>query len=116
MDEERVILVAQPEVFFTYPTPTVDYNKIRRPSLQDRVRRLTYFSPRDDHAHLPSSTSVVIQDLRPDRRVSGVTRLGPDGCFLYFDVVLSSNCGVFRVTVRLARTAMEFCVKACVYI
>jgi len=33
--------------------------------------------------------------------------LTPDGCFLYFDVVLSSSCGVFRDTVRLARTAME---------
>ena len=35
--------------------------------------------------------------------------LGPDGCFLYFDVVLSISGGVFRATVRLARTAMEQC-------
>ena len=31
----------------------------------------------------------------------------PDDYFLSFDVVLSSSCGVFRTTVRLARTAME---------
>jgi len=93
-----------------------DYDKIGRSSLQDGVGRLTGFSPWDDHAHLASSTSVVIQHPRPNRRASGVSRLGPDGYFLYFDDVLSSGCGVFRVTVRLARTAMEFCVKAYVYI
>ena len=31
-----------------------------------------------------SSTSVAIQHPRPDRRASGVTRLGLDGCFLFF--------------------------------
>ena len=44
-------------LFFTYTTPTGDYDKIWRPSLQDGVGRLTRFSPWDDHAHLPSSTS-----------------------------------------------------------
>ena len=107
MDKGQTMLAAQLEVLFTYPTPTGDYNKIRRPSLQDGVRRLTRFSPRDDHVQLPSSTSVAIQHPRQDRRASGVTRLGPDGCFLYFDVVLSSSCGFFRATVRLARAAME---------
>ena len=76
------MLVAQPEVLFTYPTPTGDYDKIEWPSLQDWVGRLTRFSPRDDHVQLPSSTSVAIQHPRPDFRASGVTRLGPDGCFL----------------------------------
>jgi len=107
MDEERDMLAAQQEVLFTYPTPTGDYDKIGRPSLQDGVGRLTRFSPRGDHAHLASSTSAAIQHPRPDHRASGVTRLGPDGCFLYFDVVLSSSCGFFRATVRLARAAME---------
>ena len=118
MDEERAMLAAQPEATFTYHTPMGDYYKIGRPSLQDWaqwVGRLTRFSPRDDHAHLASSTSVAIQHPRPNRRASGVTRLGPAGCFLYFNVVLSSSCGFFRATVCLARTAMEFCLKACVY-
>jgi len=74
------MLAAQPEVLFTYPSQIEDYDKIRRPSLQDGC--LTRFSPRDDPVQLPSSTSVVIQLPRPDHRAAGVTRLGPDGCFL----------------------------------
>ena len=66
MDEERDMFAAQQEVLFTYPTPTEDYDKIRG-SLQDRVGRLTRFSPRDDHAYLPFSTYVAIQHSRPDR-------------------------------------------------
>ena len=97
----------QAEVFFTYPFPMGDYDKIGWSSLQDRVGRLTRFSPRDDPVQLPSSTSVAIQLPRPDRRAAGVTGLGPDGCFLYFDVALSMSGGFFRTTVRLARTAME---------
>jgi len=64
-----------------------DYDKIRRPSLQDGVGLLTRFSPRDDPVQLPSSTSVAIQLPRQDCQAAGVTRLGTDGCFLYFDVV-----------------------------
>ena len=48
----------QLEVLFTYPTPTMDYDKIRRPSLQDGVGRLARFSPRDDHGKV---VSVSIQ-------------------------------------------------------
>jgi len=59
-----------------------DYDKIGQPSLQDGVRRLTRFSPRDDPVQLSSSTSVAIQLPRLDRRTPGVTRLGPDGFFL----------------------------------
>ena len=101
------MVTEQPEVFFTYPSLMGDYDKIGRPSLQDGVGRLTCFSPRDDRVPLSSSTSVAIQLPRPDHRAAGVTRLGPDGCFLYFDVVLSISGGVFRGTVRLARTTME---------
>ena len=61
----------------------------------------------DDPVQLPSSTSVVIQLPRPDCRAAEITRLGPDSCFLYFVVVLSISGGLFRATVRLARTAME---------
>jgi len=96
---------ARSEVLFT-SSWTGDYDKIGRP-LQDGVGRLIRFSPRDDTVQLSSSTSVAIQLPRPDRQAPGVTRLGPDGCFLYFDVALSSNCGFFRDTVRFGRTAME---------
>jgi len=73
------MLAAQPEVLFTYPTPTGDYNKIGRTSQQDKVGRLTRFSPRDDHGKV---VSVTIQRLRLDCRAAGVTRSGSDGCFL----------------------------------
>ena len=33
-EEDQAMLAAQPEVLFTYPTPTGDYDKIWRPSLQ----------------------------------------------------------------------------------
>jgi hypothetical protein len=79
MDEGQAMLAAQPEMLFTYPTPKGDYNKIRRPSLEDGVRRLACFSPRDDHGKV---VSVSIQRPRLDRRAAGVTRLGRDGCFL----------------------------------
>ena len=32
---------------------------------------------------------------------------GPDGLFLYFDLALSSHCGFFRASVRLARSLLE---------
>jgi len=79
MDEGLAMLAAQPEVLFTYPTPTGDYKKIRRPSLHDGVRRLTRVSPRDEHGKV---ASVAIQRLRPDHLAAGISRLGPDGCFL----------------------------------
>ena len=97
----------QPEVLFTYPSLMGDYNKIWWPSLQDGVGLLTCFSPRDDPVQLPSSMSVAIQFPRQDHQAAGVTRLGPDGCFLYFDVMLSISGGFSRATVRLARTSME---------
>ena len=73
--EKGAMLAAQPEVLFTYPSPTGDYEKIGWPSLQDRVRCLTRCSPRDDHGKV---ASVTIQRPRPDSRAAGVTRLGPD--------------------------------------
>jgi len=108
MDEGRAILTAHPEVLFTYPSPMGDYDKIGRPSLQDGVRRLTRFSPREDPVQLSSSENVRGHPGTTTGPPNcGVTRLGPDGCFLYFDVVLSISSGVFRATVRLARTTME---------
>jgi len=68
MNEGLAMLAAQPEVLFTHPSLMGgDYDKIRQPSLQDGVRRLTCFSPRDDPVHLPSIMSVAIQLSRLDR-------------------------------------------------
>jgi len=107
MDEGRPMLAAHSEVLFTYPTRTGDYDKIGRPLLQDGVGRLIRFSPPGDQVQSPSSVPEVTQRPRPDRRAAGVTRLGPDGAFLYFDVALPNCCSFFRTTVRRARTAME---------
>ena len=101
------MLAAQSEVLFTYPTRTGDYDKIGRYLLQDGVGRLIRFSPPGDQVQSPFSVPEATQRPRPDRRAACVTRLGPDGAFLYFDVALPSCCGFFRATVRLARTAME---------
>ena len=73
------MLAAQPEVLITYPTPTGGYDKIGQPSLQDGVGRLNRFSPRDNHGKV---AFVAIQRPRPERRAAGVSRLGPDRCFL----------------------------------
>jgi len=107
MDAGLPMLSAQLEVFFTYPTRTGDYDKIGRPLLKDGVGRLIRFSPLGNQVQSPSSVPEATQRPRPDRRAAGVTRLGPDGAFLYFDVAVPSCCGFFRATVRLARTAME---------
>ena len=50
---------------------------------------------------------VLPHEARPERRAVSVTRVGPDGIFLYFDLALSSHCGFFRASVRLARSLLE---------
>jgi len=50
---------------------------------------------------------VLPHEARLERRAVGVTRLGPDAIFLYFNLALSSHCGFFRASVRLARSLLE---------
>ena len=50
---------------------------------------------------------VLSHEARPERRAVGVTRLGPTGIFMYVDHALSSHCGFFRASVRLARSLLE---------
>ena len=52
-------------------------------------------------------THVLSHEAQLERRAVGVTRLGPDGLFLYFDLAFSSHCGFFRASVRLARSLLE---------
>jgi len=58
MDEGRAMLAAHPQVLFTYPNPTGDYDKIGWPSLHDGVGCLTRFSPRDDHDKVASAPTT----------------------------------------------------------
>jgi len=57
--------------------------------------------------HVECISRFLLHGSRPERRAAGVTRLGPDGVFLYFDLALSSYCGSFRASVRLARSLLE---------
>ena len=92
----------------------------RRPSRYSARRRLRPHRPGVVHDGLARFLSsrhdrvqcvphVLSHDARPERRAVGVTRLGPDGIFLYFDLALSSHrdCGFFRASVRLARSLLE---------
>ena len=65
----------------------VDYDLIGRPVVHDGLAR--FLSSR--HDRVQCVPHVLSHDARPERRPVGVTRLGPDGIFLYFDLVLSSH-------------------------
>ena len=82
-----------------------DYDLIGRPVVHDGLAR--FLSSR--HDRVQCVPHVLSHDARPERRAVGVTRLGPDGIFLYFDLALSSHrdCGFFRASVRLARSLLE---------
>ena len=82
-----------------------DYDLIGRPVVHDGLARL--LSSR--HDRVQCVPHVLSHDARPERRAVGVTRLGPDGIFLYFDLALSSHrdCGFFRASVRLAHSLLE---------
>ena len=65
-----------------------DYDLIGRPVVHDGLVRLQ--APRHSHVEF---VSLLLHGSRPERRAAGVTRLGPDGVLLYFDLALSSHCG-----------------------
>jgi len=80
-----------------------DYDIISRPVVHDSLVQLQ--APH--HGHVVCVSLVLLHCSRPERQVAGVTRLGPDSVFLYFDFALSSHCGIFRESVRLARSLLE---------
>ena len=80
-----------------------DYDLIGRPVVHDGLARFLV----SRHDRVQRVPHFLSHDARPERRAAGVTRLGPEGGFLYFDVVLSSHCGFFRASVRLARSLLE---------
>ena len=52
-------------------------------------------------------THILSHEAHLERRTVGVTRLGPDGIFMHFDLALSSHCGFFRASVHLACSLLE---------
>ena len=59
------------------------------------------------HGQSQCMSHVLSHEVRPERRGVGVTRLGPNCIFMYFNLALSSHCGPFRVSVRLGRLLLE---------
>jgi len=59
------------------------------------------------HGHVECVSRVLFHGARPERQADGVTRLGQNCVFLYFYLALSSHCGFFRSSVRLARSLLE---------
>jgi len=80
-----------------------DYDLIDCPVVHDGLARLQ--APRHDHVERVSR--VLLLGARPDRRADGVSSLGPDCVFLYFDLAMSSHCSFSRSSVRLARSRFE---------
>jgi len=101
----RAVVAPEPNVLVTHLAieRASDYDLISRPVVHDGLVRLQ--APR--HGHIECVSRVLLHGSRPERRAAGVTRLGPDGVFLYFDLALSSHCGFFRAFVRLARSLLE---------
>jgi len=101
----RAVAASEPDVLLTRLAieRAGDYDLIGRPVVHDGLARLQ--APR--HSHVERVSRVLLHGARPERRAAGVTRLGPDGVFLYFDLALSSHCGFFRASVRLARSLLE---------
>jgi len=73
-------------------------------NIDAQMQQITHVCSSHDQAQCMSH--LLSHEARPERRTVGVTRLGPDGVFLYFDLALSSHCGFFRASVRLSRSLM----------
>ena len=58
-----------------------DYDLISRPVVYNDLARFLV----SRHDRVQRVPYVLSHDARPERRAVGVTRLGPDGIFLYFD-------------------------------
>jgi len=101
----RVVAASKPDVLVTLLAieRASDYDLIVSPVVYDRLVRLQAPS----HGHVECVSRVFLHGSRPEPRATGVTRLGPDGIFLYFDLALSSHCGFFRASVFLERSLME---------
>ena len=99
----RAVAASEPDVLLTRLAIEVVYDLIGRPVVHDGLVRLQ--APRHDHVECVSR--VLLHGSRPEPRATGVTTLGPDGIFLYFDLALSSQCGFFTASVFLERSLLE---------
>ena len=101
----RAVAASEPDVLLTRLAieGACNYNLIGRPVMHHGLARLQ--APH--HRHVECVSCVLLHDVWPEHQAAGVTRLGPNSVFLYFDLALSSHCGFFRASVRLARLLLE---------
>ena len=101
----RAVVASEPNVLVTHLAirRAGDCDRIGRPVVHDGLER--FHASR--HGRAQCMPHVLPHEARPERRAVGVTRLGPHGVFLYFDLALSSHCGFFRASVPLARLLLE---------
>ena len=101
----RAVAASEPDVLVTHlAIPRAgDYDRNDRSVVYDGLER--FHTSR--HGRAQCIPLVLPHEVRPERRTVGVTRLVPDDLFLYFDLALSTRCGFFRASVRLARSLLE---------
>jgi len=98
----RAVAASEPDVLVTHLDieRASDYN-LTGPWCTTAWRQ----APR--HGHVECVSHDLLHGSQSEPRATGVTRLGPDGIFLYFDLALSSHCGFFRASVFLERSLLE---------
>jgi len=80
----RAVAASEPDVLVTLLAieRAGNYNLIGLSVVHDGLVRLQ--APR--HGHVECVSCVLLHGSRPEARATGVTRLGPDSVFLYFDL------------------------------
>jgi len=101
----RAVAASEPDVLVTHlAIPRAgDYDRNDRSVVYDGLER--FHTSR--HVQSQCMSHVLLREVRPERRTVGVTRLGPNGIFMCFDLVLSIYCGFFRASARLTRSLLE---------
>jgi len=101
----HAVAASEPDVLVTHLAirRAGDYNRIGRSVVHDGLERFHASC----HGRAQCMPHVLPHEARPERRAVSVTRVGPDGIFLYFDLALSSHCGFLRASVRLACSLLE---------
>jgi len=94
----RVVTASEADVLVTHLAieRASDYDLIGCPMVHDGLVRLQ--APR--HGHVECVSRVLLHGSQPEPQATGVTRLCPDGVFLYFDLALLIHCGFFRAASR----------------
>jgi len=82
----RAVAASEPNVLVSHLATerADDYDLIGRSVVHDGLVLLQAAH----HGHVECVSRVVLHGSRPERQAAGVTRLGPEGVFLYFNLAL----------------------------